>query len=157
MLWRDKGFSSKPTCYFFRTGNSLWQKVIFFIHLTESNNRRPCSLCIRCLHWMLHSQPTTDSLVIFIKTRYRRSEILRTVWRLLLCFCILLLLLYLHEVRKEDGRRKLLIWYKNSVHAPMVITAIPSWNKWKKPLLEYKYGYINILYLYKIIPLNLKT
>lgn len=76
------------------------------------------------------SQPATDSLFWFYWDKLQKwnsQNFMKSYVR----FCILLVLLYLHEVRKEDGRRKLLIWYKNFVHAPMVISVIPSWNKWK--------------------------
>lgn len=41
------------------------------------------------------------------------------------------MLLDLHEWRKEDGRRKLLVWNKHSIHATTVTTIISPWNKWK--------------------------
>ena len=73
------------------------------------------------------------SFLVFTQTSYSRSGLLRTVWSFMLYwnFICATLSAWRNEGTKEDGKRKSLIWDKISIHATMVTTVIPSWNKEK--------------------------
>lgn len=124
-----KAFLAKPTCqHFFRTGNSLYSFT-----LQNQTIGDPGAYV---------SDVSNGFFVVFVWVffwfffcwdKLQEKQNSQNYMKLCVIFCILLVLLYLHEVRKEDGRRKLLIWYKNLIHAPMVITVIPSWNNGEKP------------------------